>query len=257
MIKYDTSVFAPMRYSIRTDTIFINDDLYTPINVQVKEAQSGYLYAFIMRFHEELHRAQEMKSKWGALWRFLHQTNQMDTYFHRRGEEAHVRATEASNEQWLNLSHTLTGRTHLNALDAALEVKQWREQMSKTKPERNLLKEIHAYWFSYVTTIDDLYRHLYQHPHGSYTNLQRVDKVRFAELCVTMDWLYAAYDGDLDKVAVFVGDANSLNDFEQEAITFIDSFDMNILKARRKQMWKEKREWQVATAQLAQEILGR
>ena len=138
-----------------------------------------------------------------------------------------------------------------------LEVKQWREQMSKTKPERNLLKEIHAYWICYVTTIDDLYRHLYQHPHGSYTDLQRVDFVRFAELCVTMDWLYAAYDGDLDKVATFVGDADSLNDFEQEAIAFIGSYDMNILKARRKQMWKEKREWQEATAQLAQEILGR
>ena len=181
----------------------------------------------------------------------------MDTYFHRRGEEAHVRATEASNEQWLHLNHALTGDTTLNALDAVNHVGRWRERMKQTKPERNLLKEIHAYWISYVTTINDLFGHLYQHPHGNYTNLQRVDKLRFAELCVTMDWLYAAYDGDLDKVATFVGNANSLNDFEQEAIAFIDSFDMNILKARRKQMWREKREWQETTAQLAQEILGR
>ena len=256
-LKYDRSVFAPMWYSVRNDTIFINDDLYASIKVSVKTDQKGDLYAFIMRFHEELHRAQEMKSKWGELWRFLERTNQMDTYFHRPGEEAHVGATQASNEQWLNLSHTLTGSTHLNALDAALEIKQWREQMSKTKPERNLLKETHAYWISYVTTIDDLYRHLYQHPHGSYTDLQRVDKLRFAELCVTMDWLYAAYDGNLDKLAAFVGNANSLNDFEQKAIAFIGSYDMNILKARRKQMWKEKREWQETTALLAQEILGR
>ena len=68
-IKHDSSVFAPMWYSVRNDTIFINDDLYTPIKVQVKAAQKGDLYAFIMRFHEELHRAQERKSKWGALWR--------------------------------------------------------------------------------------------------------------------------------------------------------------------------------------------
>ncbi|MEK9138169.1 MAG: hypothetical protein AAB393_13670, partial [Bacteroidota bacterium] len=251
----DTSVFAPMWYSIRHDTIFINPNLYVSLAEQIEDAHDGHLDSFILRFHEELHRAQEMKSRWGQLWQFLHQTNQMDQYFHRPGEESHAAQVQASKAEWLRLNHDLTGTTPLNPNAAAYAIGQWRERMAHTKTERNLLKEIQAYWLSFLTTVDELYPHLYQHPHGSYTDLYRVETARFDTLCETMDDLYAAYDGDFDKLAAFVGNADSIADFEQKAKVVIETTEKTLLEQRREQMWQEKQAWKETTARLAQEVL--
>ncbi len=180
----------------------------------------------------------------------------MDKYFHRPGQQSYRAGVHASDEEWLSLSHALTGSTSLSFRDAANRVGVWRERMRKTEPERNLLKEIHAYWLSDMVSIDALYQHLYQHPHGSYANLHRVDKSHFAQLCQTMDLMYAAFDGNLDPLAAFVGNAESLAAFESRAKALIDTNDPSLLEARRDQMWQEKQEWRDTTARLAQEILG-
>ena len=69
----------------------------------------------------------------------------------------------------------------------------------------------------------------------------------------------AYFDGHFDELAAYVGDAESIIGFERQTRKLIDAtvVNRNVFKARVDQMWKEKREWQVATAQLAQEILGR
>ena len=72
-------------------------------------------------------------------------------------------------------------------------------------------------------------------------------------------WLYAFHNGDLDALAAYVGDAESIIGFEQQTKKLIDATvaSRNVFKARVDQMWREKREWQKTTALLAQEILGR
>jgi len=74
-----------------------------------------------------------------------------------------------------------------------------------------------------------------------------------------MDWLYAFHNGDLDTLAAHVGATESIAEFERKTKTLIDStiVDRHVFKARVEQMWREKREWQKTTAQLAQEVLGR
>jgi hypothetical protein len=70
-----------------------------------------------------------------------------------------------------------------------------------------------------------------------------------------MDDLYAAYDGDFDQLAAFVGNADSIADFEQKAKAVIEATDRNILEQRREHMRQEKQAWKETTARLAREVL--
>ena len=74
-----------------------------------------------------------------------------------------------------------------------------------------------------------------------------------------MDWLYVYFDEDFDKLAEYVGNAESVAEFMQETQMLIDSIVANrdVLAQKANQMWKAKEEWRKMTAQLAQEILGR
>lgn len=156
---------------------------------------------------------------------------------------------------------------------------------TKANPEMALLREIHAYWISHLLSVDDLFRQIYEHPHGNYTNLARIDHERFGRLCAMMDWLYAFYEGDFDKLAAdvgnaesiaffeqqtneriaatgdfnqlaaFVGNADSIADFEQKAKAVIEATEKKILEQRREQMRQEKEEWKQTTARLAQDVL--
>lgn len=256
-ITEDTSILSAMQYMVSRDTILINPDLYLTIEELVNDARKGYLNRLMMRFHEELHRSQEMKSKWGELWRFLHQTNQMDKYFNPPGQAPREEVVIASKEQWLHLDYVLTGNTPLNPIDAANHLGQWRERMRPQKPERDLLKETHAYWISDVMTPSELYRHILKHPLEGYAGIFRVDEAHFVHLCETMDLLHAAYNGDFDKLAACVGNADSIADFEQKAKSVIEATDRNILERRREQMRREKEEWKATTARLASEVLGK
>ena len=74
-----------------------------------------------------------------------------------------------------------------------------------------------------------------------------------------MDWLYAFHNGDLDALAAYVGATESIAEFERKTKALIDStvVDRHVFKVRVDRLWREKREWQEATARRAQEILGR
>ena len=130
---------------------------------------------------------------------------------------------------------------------------------TKANPEMALLREIHAYWLSHLLSVDDLYRQIYDTPHGTYAKLYRVDRERFSRLCARIDWLYAFYEGDFDKVAAEVGNADSVTAFEQHTQKLIDSTiaKRQVLKARVDQMWQEKQAWKEMTARLAREVLGK
>ncbi len=110
-----------------------------------------------------------------------------------------------------------------------------------------MLKEIHAYWVSEFVTVDDVYRQLYETPIWGYQNLYHVSKERFTVLCHTMDWLYAAFDGDFSAIAGFVGDADSVADFEHQSQALIETFDRGLLETRQREMWKEKAEFRQVT----------
>jgi len=254
-ITTDTSIPSAMQYVVSRDTILMNLARYFTTEELVEDARKGYLSVFTMRFHEELHRSQENQSKWGELWRFLHQTNQMDKYFNPPGQAPREEGVFASKEQWLHLDHVLTGNTPLKPIDAANHLGQWRERMRPKKPERDLLKETHAYWISDLIPPSELYGHIFKHPLEGYAGIFRVDEAHFAHLCETMDLLHAAYDGDLDRLAAFVGNADSIADFEQKAKVVIEATEKNTLERRREQMWQEKQAWKETTARLAQEVL--
>ena len=85
-----------------------------------------------------------------------------------------------------------------------------------------LLREIHAYWISHLLLVDDLYRQIYEQPHGVYSKLHRVNREQFSRLCAMMDWLYVYFDGDFDKLAEYAGLADSIHEFEQKTQTLID-----------------------------------
>ena len=122
-----------------------------------------------------------------------------------------------------------------------------------------LLREIHAYWLSHLSSVDQLYEYIYKNPHGAYKNLHRVNREQFGRLCAMVDWLYVYFNEDFDKLAEYVGNAESVAEFMQKTQTLIDSAVTNrdVLVQQAGQMWKAKEEWRMATAQLAQEILGR
>ncbi len=128
---------------------------------------------------------------------------------------------------------------------------------TKANPEMALIREIHAYWLSHLLSVNDLYRQIYEHPHGNYTQLARVDRERFGRLCAMMDWLYAFYEGDFDKIAADVGNAESVAEFEQQTKARIDKTiaDRRVFEARVDRMWQEKQAWKETTARLAQEVL--
>lgn len=128
---------------------------------------------------------------------------------------------------------------------------------TKANPEMALLREIHAYWISHLLPVNDLYRQIYDNPHGNYKKLVRIDRERFSRLCAMMDWLYAYFDGDFDKIAFFVGNAESIPAFEQQTQKLIDSTsaDRRVFEARVHQMWQEKQAWKETTARLAREGL--
>lgn len=157
----------------------------------LEELKKGYLHTFILRFHEELHRAQNHRSR------------------------------------------------------------------KQANPEIALLREIHAYWISHLSSVSQLYENIYKNPHGLYKNLHRVNREQFGRLCAMMDWLYAYFDGHFDELAAYVGSADSIADFEQQTKKLIDSTVASryIFQARVDQMWNEKEEWRATTAQLAREVL--
>lgn len=191
------------------------------------------------------------------LWRFLRRTGQMDSFYHRRWETAKPADLYASDEEWIRLDRVLTGHQASTVAEAIQHFVQWRAEMSRTQAERQLIREIHAYWLRDLLTVDDLYHQLYEQDlHGNYASLPRVDKARFARLCETIDLLYAVYNGDLDQLAAFVGAADSLVDFERKAAAVIAETDRSVLLAWRDQMWREKEEWRATAARLAREVLG-
>ena len=171
----------------------VNPQKTLPREQLLEELKKGYLHTFILRFHEELHRAQSQRS----------------------------------------------GKTQAN-------------------PEMALLREIHAYWLSHLSSVDELYEYIYKNPHGAYKNLHRVNRKQFAKLCVMMDWLYVFCDEDFDKLAEYVGDAESVTEFMQKTQTLIDSTvtDRDVFVQRANQMWQAKEEWRKTIAQLAEEELG-
>lgn len=129
----------------------------------------------------------------------------------------------------------------------------------RANPEMAILREIQAYWISHLLSVNDLYRQIYEQPHGNYTHLARIDHERFGRLCAMMDWLYAFYEGDFDRIAADVGNAESITEFEQKtneriAVTVASR---QVFKERVDQMWREKQEWKEATARLAREVLGK
>jgi Zn-dependent peptidase ImmA (M78 family) len=72
-----------------------------------------------------------------------------------------------------------------------------------------------------------------------------------------MDWLYVFCDEDFDRLAEYVGAAESVAEFMQKTQTLIDSTvtDRDVFVQKADKMWKAKEEWRTTTAQLAQEIL--
>ena len=170
----------------------VNPQKSLPRPQLLEELQKGYLHTFILRFHEELHRAQNQRS----------------------------------------------GKTQAN-------------------PEMALLREIHAYWISHLLLVDDLYRQIYEQPHGVYSKLHRVNREQFSRLCAMMDWLYVYFDGDFDKLAEYAGLADSIHEFEQKTQTLIDRTvaNRNVFVERAAQMWRAKEEWRDTTARLAREVL--
>ena len=193
-IYVDYSGPASGWYDSKNDRIVFNPQKTLPREQLLEELKKGYLHTFMLRFHEELHRAQNQRS----------------------------------------------GKTQAN-------------------PEMALLQEIHAYWLSHLSSVDQLYEYIYKNPHGAYKNLHWVNLEQFGRLCAMVDWLYVYFNEDFDKLAEYVGNAESVAEFMQETQTLIDSTvtDRDVFVQRADKMWREKREWQETTAQLAQEILGR
>jgi len=113
-------------YDSKNDRIVFNPQRAMPRKQLLEELKKGYLHTFMLRFHEELHRAQNRRS----------------------------------------------GKTQAN-------------------PEIALLREIHAYWLSHLSSVSQLYENSYKNPHGLYKNLHRVNREQFATLCAMVDWLYA------------------------------------------------------------------
>ena len=157
-VYVDYSAPAPAWYDPKTDRIVFNPQKALPREQLLEELKKGYLHTFILRFHEELHRAQNRQS----------------------------------------------GRTQANA-------------------EMALIREIHAYWISHLSSVDELYEYIYKNPHGAYKNLHQTNREQFGRLCAMMDWLYVYFDEDFDKLAEYVGDAESVAEFMQKTQTLIDS----------------------------------
>ena len=185
------------------------------------------------------------------LWQLLRETGQMDKMFHPLGKSAKNATLQLSNVQWLELDRTLTGNIPKTPMEAMKHFATWRARASAKRPERELLKEIHAYWVSEFVSAEDLYRHLYHSPHSVYQNLYRVSEERFTVLCQTMDWLYAVFDGDFHNSSRFIGNADSIDDFERKSEMLIDRSSRGDLEQRIKQMWREKEQWHQATKQMA------
>ncbi|MEE9288194.1 MAG: hypothetical protein V3U69_01250, partial [Bacteroidota bacterium] len=179
-VYVDYSGPAPAWYDPKADRIVVNPQKSLPRPQLLEELKKGYLHTFILRFHEELHRAQNQRS----------------------------------------------GKTQAN-------------------PEMALLREIHAYWISHLLLVDDLYRQIYEQPHGVYSKLHRVNREQFSRLCAMMDWLYVFCDEDFDKLAEYVGLADSIHEFEQQTKSLIDSTvaNRNVFVERAAQMWRAKEEW--------------
>jgi hypothetical protein len=125
-------------------------------------------------------------------------------------------------------------------------------------PQMALLREIHAYWISHLLDVESLYQHLYENPHSGYTDLFRVDIERFGRLCGMMDWGYAYFDGDFDRLAAYVGEAESLAAFEDGTQQRIDqTADRRaFFEERGDALWDAKREWREMVGRLAREVLG-
>ena len=96
-----------------------------------------------------------------------------------------------------------------------------------------------------------------EQPHGVYSKLHRVNREQFSRLCAMMDWLYVFCDEDFDKLAEYVGLADSIHEFEQQTKSLIDSTvaNRNVFVERAAQMWRAKEEWRDTTARLAREVL--
>ena len=171
-----------------------------------------------------------------------------------------------TDESWLelawNLHHRLAFLT-LYTAEGETPIKHRAQNQRSGKTQANsemaLIREIHAYWLSHLSSVDQLYEYIYKNPHGAYKNLHWVNLEQFGRLCAMVDWLYVYFNEDFDKLAEYVGNAESVAEFMQETQTLIDSTvtDRDVFVQRADKMWREKREWQETTAQLAQEILGR
>jgi hypothetical protein len=121
-----------------------------------------------------------------------------------------------------------------------------------------LLREIHAYWLSHLLDVESLYEHLYDNPHGAYKDLLRVDIERFGRLCGMIDWGYAYFDGDFDRLAAYVGEVESLATFEDGTQRLInETADRRaVFQERGDAMWEAKLKWREMVGRLAREVLG-
>jgi len=249
-VFYGYSRSGQAQYVFTKDVIIYNPLLQEDPEKWKTELEVGHPLHQILRFHEELHRAQEKLSKWESFLAFLRESGQIDKIF--TGEKS-SKTTDLylPDDITLSLCYKMTG-VKTDELDKARKL-IWKagRVYHNSFPERELLKEIHAYWASDVLSVDVLYNQLYVKHHVTYHDVEKVSKEKLEELCNLIDKLYGRYDGDHYAVAKIVGNSDSIEDFEKKAKKAIGEIDKAKLSANCQRYLKEKEDWQSETKRIA------
>ncbi len=144
----DQSLPYQARYSIVDDAIHYNPKFNPSLKQWKQELLLGRPLNTILRFHEELHRAQVSYSERGAFFNFFRENGEIDEQMLPSGRASYeftLKGPRGKEGKILNFAGSLVGYPILDIQKAGEIVRQKIDEMNAPEREQLLLKEIHAY----------------------------------------------------------------------------------------------------------------
>lgn len=174
----DPSLPYQARYSIVDDAIHYNPKFNPSMKQWKQELLGGRPLNTILRFHEELHRAQVSYSERGAFFYFFRENGEIDEQMLPSGRASYeftLKVPRGDEGKILNFAGSLVGYPVLDIQKASEIVRQKIDEMNVPEREQLLLKEIHAYLGSDIATAKGVYSQLYETKGKGYENLPKME----------------------------------------------------------------------------------
>jgi len=239
----DQTIPGEARYQIIDDRIHYKP---IPIEIRKKKLLKGKPIKLMERFHEEIHRAQHRLSKWKPFVDFFREHGGI-RQIEERGRPKLMFSFEGSAWDLVAfLSEDLQEHLEMDT-DIHKLVAGYIDSFTVCTERTWILREVQAYLSCEVPAIESLHYKLRS------DMIFDIPEADFEQLYRNVYGLYGYYEGDHGRVAEFIGNSDSLNDFSQRLFDLVGGVNSDEIRQKAQVFIDKKVEFYQAVAKIAEE----